>query len=297
MKKYSEKNLGYAYIIASGICFGALGYFGKEAYKRNIAPGELLALRYFLAAILAGIYLAITNVRSFFLTRFELLSSLMLGIFGYALFSSFFFIALTGISASLTVLLLYTYPVMVALLSRFILHEHLGLKGLIALIIVTIGLILLVWGEWSVSEPRYILYGLGAAFFYSLYIIYSRKYLSQVPAIPSSFYVQLGAGLVLSLIHFSDFERPLSLIYHHGLMIFSMSIICSLLAMTLFLAGLRRIPSSEAAILSTTEPVSGVIIASLFLGEHLRGDQLVGAFLILLGMIIVAQSKAKAKSL
>jgi len=291
MLNLDERQKGYGYIIASGMCFGALGYFGKEAYKRNITPGELLALRYFISALLCGLIIVLSKPRSIVLRPFEWISSLCLGIFGYALFSSFFFIALTGLSASLTVLLLYTYPVMVAILSKFILGEKLGLGGAVALNIVTIGLVLLVWGEWAVSEPKFILFGLGAALFYALYIIFSRKFLSNVEAMPSSFYVQLGAGVVLSLIHFKTLARPLEIVSLHGGMIFSMAIICSLMAMTLFLAGLRRITSSEASILSTTEPVTGVAIAALFLGERLILIQWVGGIFILLGLVMMAKAK------
>lgn len=296
MLNLNENQKGYGYIIASGICFGALGYFGKEAFKRHISPGELLALRYFISALLTGVIILITKPKSIILKKFDWISSLCLGIFGYALFSSFFFIALTGLSASLTVLLLYTYPVMVAILSRFILNEKLGIAGSISLVVVTLGLVLLVWGEWAISDPKYIFTGLGAAFFYALYIIYSRKFLSNVEAMPSSFYVQLGAGVVLSLIHFPSYVRPFEILSQHGLMIVSMAIICSLMAMTLFLAGLRRISSSEASILSTTEPVSGVAIAGLFLGERLAFIQWIGAVLILAGLILMARSKVSAPS-
>ena len=174
LKNLSPRQVGFIQIILSGMCFGALGFFGKSAFLLNIAPGELLALRYSLSAILLGITILLTNPKSFILTRFQLISSLILGICGYALFSSFFFIALTGLSASLTVLLLYTYPVMVAVLSQFILKEHLGKKGVMALILASIGMFGLVWGELAISDPRFLLFGIGAAFFYSLYIMYSR---------------------------------------------------------------------------------------------------------------------------
>lgn len=289
--KLSQRQLGFIQIILSGMCFAALGFFGKKAFENHILPGELLALRYSLAAVIMGLAIAITNPRSFKLSRFQLISSLLLGIFGYALFSSLFFIALTGLSASLTVLLLYTYPVMVAILSQYILKERLGKLGFIALIVVSIGIVGLVWGEWAVSQPKFLLCGIGAAFFYALYIMYSRKYLSDVPAMPSSFYVQLGAGVVLSLINFNSFDRPVHIMANHSLLVFSMAIICSFMAMTLFLAGLSRITSSEASILSTTEPLFGVLIASLFLGEKLALIQVAGGVLILIGMILIAKSK------
>ncbi len=291
IKVSNLRKLGFIQIILSGVCFGALGFFGKKAYAVSILPGELLALRYSISAILTGLLILITNPKSFFLSRFELISSLLLGIFGYALFSNMFFIALSGLSASLTVLLLYTYPVMVSFLSQYILHETLDRKSYMALLLTTLGMLGLVWGEWSVSDEKYILIGIGSAFFYSLYIMYSRKYLRNIKALPSSFYVQLGAGFILSAIHFKDSQRPFEILQSHGVLVISMAIICSLMAMTLFLAGLRHLTSSEASILSTTEPLFGVIIAILFLGEKLTLLQFLGGSLILLGMILLGLKK------
>jgi drug/metabolite transporter (DMT)-like permease len=112
---------------------------------------------------------------------------------------------------------------------------------------------------------------------------------------PSSFYVQLGAGAILSVIHFKNFERPLSIITTHPALIIGMAIICSFMAMTLFLAGLRKITSSEASILSTTEPLFGVLIAAMVLEEKLSMIQISGGILILIAMILLALSKEKRK--
>jgi len=197
--------------------------------------------------------------------------------------------ALTGLSASLTVLLLYTYPVMVVLVSHFFLKEKIGVQGFASLALVSIGLIGLVWGEWNISRPVFLLFGIGSAVFYAVYIILSRKYLSLTPALPSSFYVQLGAGIVLSLIHFrTQPMRAFEIMSHHYLLILSMAIICSLLAMTLFLLGLQKISSAEASILSTTEPIFGVIFATTLLGEKIHTIQIIGGVLILAGLIVLS---------
>lgn len=290
---FSLRKIGFIEIVLSGMCFAFLGFFGKMAYKQNITPGELLSLRYFISAILTGLLILFTNPKSFLILKpLEIIYSLLLGIFGYALFSSFYFIALTGLSASLTVLLLYTYPVMVTLFSRFFLKEKIGTRGFVALILVSVGLVGLVWGEWNVSKPVFLLFGIGSALFYALYIILSRRYLSHLPALPSSFYVQLGAGVVLSLIHFSwQPQRPFEILRQNYFLIFSMAILCSLMAMTLFLAGLSKITSSEASILSTTEPIFGIIIAMTLLNERIQFIQMMGGLLILIGMIIIATKK------
>ena len=287
----NQRTLGIIQVILSGACFGALGFFGKKAFAVEITSGELLALRYSVSALFTFLVILLTAPKTLKLSRFDFFSSLMLGIFGYALFSSLFFLALTGLSASLTVLLLYTYPGMVALLSHFLLKERLNRGGYLALVICSLGMFFLVYGEWNVSSPLYLVLGILSAFFYSLYIIFSRKYLSHLPALPSSFLVQLGAGAVLSLIHFKDFSRIEFILSHHYLLILSMAFICSFLAMTLFLAGLSRLTSSETSILSTTEPLFGVIIAYLFLGEKLSSIQFIGGFFILIGMILITRNK------
>ncbi len=287
MLKNNQKFLGILQVFFSGICFGFLGYFGKTAYTYGITPGELLALRYSIAALLLGGYLFLFD-RTFlkFSTKEKIISTL-LGVCGYALFSSMFFYALQGISASLTVLLLYTYPVIVAIFSIFIFKEKMNLKIISSLFLVMIGLYLLLQAEWKVQKIHFIFWGLGAAFFYSLYILISRKYVAHLKATASSFYVQLGSGLALAFLNFQNFERPFEILSNHGLFIISMSFVCSLMAMTLFLAGLQKLTATETSILSTTEPVSGVILAILFLGEKMNASQIIGGILVLLGMIVI----------
>ncbi|MBC7531219.1 MAG: EamA family transporter [Oligoflexus sp.] len=73
-----------------------------------MVPGELLSLRFLLAALMTFAFLALRLPKRIRLSRRELLSCAILGVFGYAVFSFCFFTALTGLSASLTVLLLYT---------------------------------------------------------------------------------------------------------------------------------------------------------------------------------------------
>lgn len=290
-----HKNLGYFQVILSGVCFAFLGYFGKTGYSYGFTPGELLALRYSTAAVILGAYLLLTD-RSFLkMTTKEKIISMVLGICGYAFFSSLFFYALQGLSASLTVLLLYTYPVMVAFLSPLFFKEKISKKLWGILAIASLGLYLLLRVEWDVKNMTSILFGFGAAFFYSLYILYSRKFVAHLKATASSFYVQLGAGFVLSLIHFQSFERPLFLYREHGLFIISMAFVCSLLAMTLFLAGLQKLTATETSILSTTEPLFGVLIAILLLNEHFYFSQFLGAALVLVAMILVAVKKDSPK--
>lgn len=282
------KQIGYFQVVLSGVFFGFLGTFGKLAYQKNILPMELLGLRFLTSATLFGVLLVFLKREAFKMSFRDVIISLFLGILGYAVFSSCYFLALQGISASLTVLLLYTYPIVVTLGARFFFKEHIGIKGAWALIISTIGMVALVWGKWEVSGALFILFGLASSFFYAIYILVSRKALERVNFLGSSFYVQLGAGLALCLFQFKDIARPWEIIANNHGLIIGMAIICSLFPLTLFLAGLQKLSASETSILSTTEAIFGVLIASFYLNERMSLIQCLGGFLVLFGAILVA---------
>lgn len=288
MSLSTQRAIGIIEVIASGIAFGFLGVFGKAAYEKGISPGELLSFRFIFASILMFFILLIWK-RKLLRLKFSLvLKSLTLGILGYAVFSSCYFQALQGLSASLTVLLLYLYPVMVSLGALYFFKESISPAGWIALPLTCFGMTLLVWGDMNVYDPKALIYGFASAVFYSLYILASRKWLKGVPALSSVFYIQLGTALVLSLIHFESIERSVSIVSDAWLLFLGISLVSTILAMLLFLNGLQKLTSSETSILSTTEPITAIFAAALLLGERLSTSQVTGAALVLGAMILTS---------
>jgi drug/metabolite transporter (DMT)-like permease len=69
-----------------------------------------------------------------------------------------------------------------------------------------------------------------------------------------------------------------------GIAVFSTAV-----AISAFYAGTARIGAAQAALVSTVEPVWTITLATLLFGERLSSVQLVGGFLVILG-VIVAQT-------
>lgn len=278
------RQLGLIQILLSGFCFGFLGIFGKWAYGFGLTPGEFLSLRFLLAAALLALYLTFKNPAELRASPRILARAAGLGLLGYAVFSSCFFLALEGLSASLTVLLLYTYPVMVLVGAWALFGERPSLGQAAALPLVLSGLVLLVWGEMEVRAPRYLVFGVLAAVFYAAYILASSRLLKGASAQTSTLYIMLFAGLGLAAWHLRGLpEAPGAWAVLSGT-----ALIGTLLAMALFLAALQKLSSGEASLLSAMEPVTGLALAALLLGERLRAWQWIGGALVLVGMILVA---------
>lgn len=294
----TTRQVGMLEVIASGVCFGFLGFFGKELLSHGVRPGELLALRFLMAAALMLAFLPFKQRPGRWLSLRQLLACLTLGICGYAVFAFCFFSALEGLSASLTVLLLYTYPALVAAGAWLLFKEKIPRQHWPALPLAGLGLLGLVWGEFSVQSWEALGFGIGSAVVYALYILCSSRWLRGVPATVAAPTIQLGAGLTLTALYLRDPARALSIIEHDWLLILGISLVSTVLAMSLFLAGLQKLRSWEVSLLSTTEPLVGVLVGALILGERLSGVQMLGGVALILSLVWVSVpvGRIKAKS-
>ena len=106
--------MGPLLCLLSAACFGAMAIFGKLAYDADVGVGDLLFVRFGLAA---AILLAVAAARGALrgLPRRALLAGLAMGAIGYAAQSGLFFGALERMDASLLALILYVYPATVLL--------------------------------------------------------------------------------------------------------------------------------------------------------------------------------------
>jgi drug/metabolite transporter (DMT)-like permease len=278
-------------MLASGVGFGLLGVLGKQAYQAGLTPGELLSLRFVLASAMLWTFLLATRGPRLGITWRLTGICALLGIVGYAVFSSFYFMALAGLSASLTVLLLYTYPVVVTVAAWIMFKERLAGLQLLALPLGLVGLVLLVFMDVSVTSYAALAFGLGASVFYSVYILISRRLLHGVSPLVSVVLIQSAAALVLSALHLTDGARVAEIVSSTWPTLLAVALLCTVLPMALFLSGLKKLKSSEASMLSMAEPITSIVVAAIVLGERLAPLQLLGGGAVLAAMVLVARGE------
>lgn len=150
------------------------------------------------------------------------------------------------------------------------------------------GLLLLIYGDVQVFNPVAILFGLAAAFFYAVYILCSSNFLSGADSLAAVTYIQLFAGFALGLIYLRNPSRDFEIVSAGWPVLLASGVVCSAAAMGLFLAGLKKLKNWEVSVLSTSEPVSNILLAIIFLGESFSVLQFLGAFGILWAFVLVA---------
>jgi drug/metabolite transporter (DMT)-like permease len=283
--------IGVFLILISGISFGAAAIFARFAYEAGTDPITLLFLRFGIASICMILMMV---VRRLPLPRGQILLGLVLmGALGYVGQSFCYFTALTLVSAGLVALLLYLYPAIVTVLAMLILKDPISKWKTLALLFALIGTVLTI-GPVGGGQPLGIVLGLGAAFIYSIYILVGSKITKPGTAIQSSTVIITSAAVVFGvLIAIRGASFPTTFFGWSSAS--ALALISTVLAIVTFLAGLERVGPTNAATLSTIEPVVTVVLAALILDESITPLRILGGLMILLAVIILTRSELPAQ--
>jgi len=283
---------GVFLIVISTIGYGMLPVFTVNAYKGGISVSTLLFIRFLTAAVFIFLYMAAAG-KKLVPTLHDIAMFLMLGGIIYTLQSVFYFSAIKRIPASLAVLILYTYPIAVCILSFFIDKEKPTLKIIVSLFVSFAGLFMVVGASGGRVNTPGIVFAAGASVVYSVYVVFGNHVISKAPPLATTAFVTLFAsagnllyGLSTSSVNFRFENR--TWIFILGMVLFS-----TILTIFTFFWGLEILGPARASILSMLEPLFVVLFSMAFLGESLRLPQLIGGVVLLAGVTLVVAFQGK----
>lgn len=283
-----DRLAGVVLIAVSAAAFGTLAIFARYAYADGMDALTMLFLRFAIAAVLM---LALLLLRHERMPRGSVLLRLIgMGAIGYVGQTFAYLTALQYASAGLVALLLYLYPVFVALLAALLLHERITrVKGL-ALALALIGTALTV-GPLG-GQIVGILFAISGAMIYSIYIIVGTEAVKHVSAVQSSAVIFISAGVSAGVL--TMLKGPhLPATGMGWAAIGAIVVIATLIPVAAFLAGLKRIGPTNAAMISTLEPVVTVLLAYWWLNEMLTPVALVGGALILSAVLLLTHHELR----
>jgi drug/metabolite transporter (DMT)-like permease len=289
-----QQSQGVALCLASAVGFGLMAILAKEAYAAGVDLATVLVLRFALAA--TAFWALVAARRPVWPSRRVVLGGLALGGAGYAAQAGLFFGALTHIDASLTSLLLYTYPALVFLTALALGRERADGRRTGALVLASGGAALvLLGGGTGALEPTGVAMALGAAVVYTAYILVADRILGHIDTFLLSALIITGAFASFSV--FAALSGGISLGFqpHGWLVVIGLSLVSTVMPVTAFMLGLPKVGPATASIVSTAEPVVTVTLAMVVFGERLGPVQAVGGALVL-GAVVLLQTRGKVRS-
>ena len=292
-----SRSASLAMVVVSAACFGTLAVLAPLAYKAGAAPLSLLAWRFMFASLLLAVVAGARDWRGLLAPRGDLLRYSALALTGYGAASVCFFFALKFADAAVVAVLLYAYPAFVMIATWVFLGEKATWGKAAAVLVTFVGCAMVVGlfgGAAHVAWPGIVL-GLGAAVGYTLFNLLSHRWLpgrSQLVMMTYTFGIAAIMAAVLSLASGQTLSPALWQPQAWWL-IGAIVLVPTFAAVVLYLQGIRGLGPSQAAVVSTLEPLFTIVLAWLVLGQHLSWLQLLGAALVLAGVVaaeLVARS-------
>ena len=281
-----NRMLGIGLIAISAASFGTLAIIGRYAYADGMDVTTVLFLRFSLSALFMLIWLAL---RKESLPRGRTLLQLAgMGGLGYVGQSFCYMSAIQYASAGLVALLLYLYPTFVTILSVIFLKAKLTRARLLALALATAGAALTANPQGG--QLPGVLLAITAAAIYAVYIIVGTGVMQKVTALQSSTVIFAAAGLVFGGL--TALRGPHWPATGAGwLAVAVIAAVATIIPVVTFLAGLKIIGPTDAALLSTLEPVVTVALAALLLDELIQPAMLLGGGLIVVAVLLLTVNR------
>jgi drug/metabolite transporter (DMT)-like permease len=300
--------VGIVLVVVSAAGFASGTVLSKPIYAAGLDWLQLLAWRFAIGAALAWGWLLVVATRRLALARLgrrQAVRAAGLGVW-YTGNAGTYYAGLETVPASLAGVLVYLYPAIVAVLSIRYATRLSGRRPWIALGIALVGVVLALGGIDLEPPPPVsgLLLILASPVIYAGWIILSARLAGErtdhlapeaggagqaddtaaattTLMISATAAVFVGAAIVAG--------RPLApdrIPAGAWPYLLAIGFASTFLAIQTFYAGARRIGAAQAALVSTVEPLIIVTLAWVFLDEVLAPIQLVGAGLILVGVLI-----------
>lgn len=279
-----------ACVLAAGAMWGTISIFIRHLDGAGLSALQVCLIRTLLAWLITGAFLAIRSPQLLSIRLRDCWYFIGTGVISYTLFSTCYFMAVAMSQVSVAVMLLYTSPVFVTLLSAVIFHERMTRRKWLALVCTVTGCVLVAGvfqGHLAVPLPALAL-GLASGFLYALYSIFGRFALNRYDPLTVTFYTfTFATAAMLPLGHPGYIFEVLMGDPSLWLWVAGIAIVCSVLPYFLYTVGLQYMESGKAAIMATIEPFVGSAVGIFFFAEPHGPLKLIGMALILGSVIIL----------
>ncbi len=195
-------------------------------------------------------------------------------------------VELTG--ASLTSFVTGTYPIWAVLLAPLVLGEAIGGQAILALVVASLGMLLIARPGGSHVDLAGVAVARGGALAFALYLDLARRWSGRDMPGPTVIALVLMVTTVIVCLPIQLALKPSGLVpalsLSGALALLWLALPAGALAHVLANFAVRHLPAGRSAPFLMLVPVSGAAIAAVLLGERLDGVQIAGGVLIVVGI-------------
>ena len=283
-----RRRIGAVCVLGSAVAFAVAPIFGKVAYAHGIDAFALLALRFASAALILWLLVLVQRVRGGGVQapdRRTALRVLALGAIVLPAEVILYFSSLHHIGAGLAEVLLFLYPMWVVLITAVVLRTPVSRLVVLCSVGAVGGAALTVGAVEGVDLVGVVL-AVGASIGFACYVVLSGRLVHGMGALVTTTVVVTGAGLTFSVLALAARSQgPTDAAGWAATL--GLSVVGTVVSFLLLTAGLARLPSTDASVISTVEPAVAVVLGAVLLGEQVGLLQTVGVVIVLASVAVL----------
>lgn len=282
-----KRGQGIACAIISGMSFGFIPLFTLPAMREGYSTFSILTYRFSISAAMLGVMLLGQRVRVRLRVR-QVLELLALSILCYCGSACFLVMAYHYIPSGIATTVNFLFPVIVALIMRFVYGERLRWAVWVAIALSLVGVAMLSWGEGGVLNMRGVCYAMVTAVCYGLYVVGLNKLtVRSLPGSVVTFFVLLfGSFFFFLLATLEGGVTPIGKV-EIGVDLVLLAFVATMISNYALVLSVQSIGSTMASVLGSVEPLTALGIGVFALGETLTLTQVLGAVVVVLSVGLV----------
>ncbi|MBO7287115.1 MAG: EamA family transporter [Bacteroidales bacterium] len=285
----NNKIKGYLFAAISAATYGMNPLFALPLYEGGMDLYSVLFFRYLFAIPILAIMLKIRR-RDFSVEKKDIMPLIILGVL-FALSSITLFSSYHHMDVGIASTILFVYPIMVALIMFLFFKEKISAKTIACIAVALLGIALLCKsGEGAVVSTKGVLFVIGSALSYSIYIVFVNKSrINKMATIKVTMYVLTVGWLIFAAKSLIDgqLKTPSSEEWYLWFCVLALSIFPTIISLICTTEAIQYIGSTPTAILGVLEPVTAVFFGVVIFGEILTTRIVIGLILVITSVTFV----------
>ncbi len=299
----SRSLLGAGLVLTAAALFAVNGTVSKVVLESGLSSLRLVEIRCLAAGLIFALIALARRPSSLRIGWREAGFMAVYGTVGLAMVQWLYFVAIARMPVSISLLIEFTAPLMVALWVRYVRHEPVRSRvwAALGLIIGGLALVARVWAGLTLDGIGLLAAVLAAVSLAAYYLLGEHGLGARDPFSLAAW--SFGAAALFWSLLLPWWSYPFARLGAHGtivglhpplwVLVGWVVVLGSVAPFGLALSGLRLIGAARTGLVGTAEPVVAGLVAWVALGERLIVVQLLGAAVVMTG-ILVAESARPA---
>ena len=272
-------------VLIAGIIWSFGPLVVRNMNEPSLVPWQYIFARGLTIFLVLNLYLFFEEGKNFYKNYFKIGISGVIGGTGLGIAMITFIYSITNTSAAVTLLCLAAMPFFTALLGFMFLKERISVNVWIAIVIATIGIIIIALGNTEKSSLLGLVFGMVSSIGFSIFSV-TLRWRKETPKFTTVAFAGFFCTAVATIVILTNGMVFFSTSYNGALFSLHGTLVCT--GLILYSIGSKAIPAAELTLLSLTEVIGGIFwvwVPFLGINEIPSTNTIIGGFFLFLSII------------